>query len=336
VLVTGGAGFIGTHVLVALCGQGYRCITIDNYSNSSPAALDRVRRITGHRFESIEADLRDAPRIRKALRGRGIDAAIHLAGLKSVTESIDSPLMYYDNNVNGSTSLLEALQDSGVRRVVFSSSATVYGIAQKMPVDESAATIPQSPYGRTKLMVEQILSDQARADATWRIASLRYFNPVGAHESGLIGENPAGVPNNLMPLVCQVAAGVRDTLHIYGTDYPTPDGTGVRDFIHVMDLAEGHLSALRALDAADGGTALTINLGTGRGHSVLELVECFERVNGIQLRCQRVGRRQGDVAACYADAAVAQRLLSWRARRSLEDMCRDAWRWQQANPAGYG
>jgi UDP-glucose 4-epimerase len=335
VLVTGGAGYIGTHVLVALASRGHNCVCLDNFSNSTPAAIDRVRRIAAASFDVVEADLRDRDALRAAIAGRPIEYVIHLAGLKAVGESVDFPLRYYDNNVAGTVNLMEAL--SGLPRVnfVFSSSATVYGTAEKMPLAEDAATRPQNPYGRTKLMIEEMLVDHARANAPWRVANLRYFNPVGAHESGLIGEDPRGVPNNLMPYVCQVAAGRRDMLRVFGADYPTSDGTGVRDYIHVMDLAEGHIAALDALERASPGSVVTANLGTGTGYSVLELIDRFERVNGVRVAREIAPRRAGDVATCYADPAFAERAFGWKAQRGLETMCRDAWRWQSTNPDGY-
>ena len=335
ILVTGGAGYIGTHILTALAAQGFRCVCVDNHSNSSPRALDRVREITGAQVAAHAVDIRDREALGAVFAAHRVDAVIHLAGLKAVGESVEKPLLYYDNNVNGTLRLLEAMGAAGVRKLVFSSSATVYGAAERMPVDEEAQTRPQSPYGRTKLMNEEILADLAASDPAWRIASLRYFNPVGAHESGLIGEDPLGIPNNLMPFICQTAAGRREKLRVFGTDYPTADGSGVRDYIHVMDLAEGHVAALRFLDET-GRPVTTVNLGTGRGVSVFELVDTFERMNGVAVRREPAQRRVGDVATCYADARLAERILGWRARRGVEEMCRDAWRWQASNPEGYG
>jgi UDP-glucose 4-epimerase len=328
-LVTGGAGYIGSHVIVALAAQGRRCVCLDNYSNSSPAAVERLRSLVPEVIAE-EADIRDATALRRVLAAHtGIDSVIHMAGLKAVGESVEQPLRYYENNVGGTLTLLQALADfPAIRRFVFSSSATVYGAAERMPVDEATATAPQSPYGRNKLMIEEILRDMAAADPSWRVINLRYFNPVGAHETGRIGEEPAGVPNNLMPYVCQAAAGKREQLRVFGKDYPTKDGTGVRDYIHVMDLAEGHVAALAALDRSRGGETLTVNLGTGRGYSVLELLEAFERVNGVKVPRTIAARRPGDIATCYADASRARELLGWEARRGIEEMCRDAWRWQ--------
>ncbi len=336
VLVTGGAGYIGTHVLCALAAAGRKSVCIDNYVNSSPKSLARVERIAPGAVEAVELDIRDRAGLGRLLRDHpDLDSVIHLAGLKAVGESVEQPERYHENNVGGTRVLLEALQDSPIRKFVFSSSATVYGLVEKMPITEDAATDPQSPYGQNKLDIERMLVELAARDSSWRVANLRYFNPVGAHESGLIGEHPAGIPNNLMPYVCQTAVGKRPELRIFGGDYPTPDGTGVRDYIHVLDLAEGHVAALDALDRAADGAVLTVNLGTGRGVSVLELVEAFERVNGVKVPRQVVERRAGDIAVCYADASLARRLLGWEARRGLDAMVRDAWRWQLANPDGY-
>ena len=333
VLVTGGAGYIGSHVLLALASRGRRCLSIDNYSNSVPSVFDRMRAlIPDGLVEAREADIRDGKALRAILRGREIDSVIHLAGLKAVAESVAFPDRYYDNNVNGTRSLLAAIEETAARKIVFSSSATVYGLAEKMPIAETAPADPRNPYGRNKLDIERMLGHMARADPAWRLANLRYFNPVGAHESGAIGENPSGAPNNLMPFLCQVAAGKRDSLRIFGNDYPTPDGTGVRDYIHVMDLAEGHVAALDALEDPLGAAVLTVNLGTGRSHSVIELVEAFERVNDVRIPRVFVDRRPGDVAISYADCSLAAEVLGWKARRGLDEMCRDAWRWQTMNP----
>jgi UDP-glucose 4-epimerase len=335
VLVTGGAGYLGTHILGVLNEAGRTPISIDNYVNSSRRSIERVRQITGGGIDAREIDIRDTDRLKHLLASEEIDSVIHLAGLKAVGESVEFPERYQENNVGGTERLLEALQSSACRNFVFSSSATVYGLVEKMPVDESAPTAPQSPYGQNKLDIEHMLTDLARSDPSWRIVNLRYFNPVGAHESGLIGEDPRGTPNNLMPYVCQTAVGKRAELSIYGNDYPTKDGTGVRDYIHVLDLAEGHVAALDALDRASPGTVMTVNLGTGRGYSVLELVEAFERANGVKVPRRIVGRRPGDIAVCYADASLAKKLLGWEAKRGIEQMCRDAWRWQQMNPNGF-
>ncbi|MGZ5034958.1 MAG: UDP-glucose 4-epimerase GalE [Usitatibacter sp.] len=335
VLVTGGAGYIGTHILAELADAGHRCVCVDNYSNSSPLAIERVRALAPGAVDAYEADIRDAEALKKVLARHPIDSVIHMAGLKAVGESVKFPQRYRDNNVGGTRSLLDALAETRARDFVFSSSATVYGMAQRMPIAETAPTSPQNPYGENKLEIERMLADLARSDSSWRVANLRYFNPVGAHPSGTIGEDPAGIPNNLMPFVCQVAAGKREELQIFGSDYPTADGTGVRDYIHVMDLAAGHVAALPALARAPKGTVMTVNLGTGRGLSVLELVETFERVNGVRIPRRFVARRPGDIAVCYADASLAKKVLGWEARRDVEEMCRDAWRWQTMNPDGY-
>jgi UDP-glucose 4-epimerase len=334
VLITGGAGYIGAHVIIALAASGRRCVSIDNYSNSSKKAAARINELVPD-AAMLECDIRDTEGVRRVLAGHGIDSVIHMAGLKAVGESVEKPLLYYDNNVRGTTSLLEALQDSPVRKFVFSSSATVYGAAEKMPIDESVPTGPTSPYGHNKLMIEQILRDVSAADRSWKVANLRYFNPVGAHESGRVGEDPNGIPNNLMPFVSQVAAGRREKLRIFGRDYPTIDGTGVRDYIHVVDLAEGHVAALDALDRGPEESFFTVNLGTGHGYSVLEMVRAFEKANGVTIPHEFVARRAGDIAVCYANPAKAMKLFGWQASRGLEEMCRDAWRWQKNNPDGY-
>ncbi|MEO5677809.1 MAG: UDP-glucose 4-epimerase GalE, partial [Usitatibacter sp.] len=296
----------------------------------------RVNALAPGFVAAVEMDIADVEGLRKLLRTQDIDSVIHLAGLKAVGESVLEPDRYRANNVMGTQRMLEALAQSKVRKFVFSSSATVYAPADTMPLDESARVDPQSPYGENKLEIERMLVELARRDPSWRVANLRYFNPVGAHPSGTIGEDPSGPPNNLMPYVCQVAAGRQEKLSIFGNDYPTVDGTGVRDYIHVMDLAEGHVAALRALEEQADGSVLTVNLGTGRGCSVLELVETFERVNGVPVPRQFVPRRPGDIAVCYADPSLARRVLGWEATRGIEEMCRDAWRWQEGNPDGYG
>jgi UDP-glucose 4-epimerase len=336
VLVTGGAGYIGTHILCTLATVGRRAICIDNYMNSSPTSIRRVEQIAPGFVDAHEIDIRERAKLDRLLAvNPDIDRVIHLAGLKAVGESVEEPERYHENNVGGTRILLEALAHSNVRKFVFSSSATVYGMAERMPVDESTPTSPMSPYGENKLDIENVLHDLARRDPSWRVMNLRYFNPVGAHESGLIGEDPRGIPNNLMPYICQTAAGKRPELHIFGSDYPTKDGTGVRDYIHVMDLAEGHVAALDALDQTAPGTVMTVNLGTGKGCSVLELVETFERVNGVKVPRKIVERRPGDIAVCYADPTLAKKKLRWAATRGIEQMCRDAWRWQVRNPEGY-
>ena len=332
ILVTGGAGYIGSHTCVELLKAGHRVVVYDNFSNSNPMALDRIRQITGEELTSVCGDIRDQAALEEALRTHGCQSVIHFAGLKAVGESVEKPLEYYDNNVIGTHRLLRAMQACGVRTLVFSSSATVYGDPQRLPLTEDHPLSATNPYGRTKLIIEDMLRDLYQSAPEWQIAILRYFNPVGAHESGLIGEDPQGIPNNLMPFVAQVAVGRRERLNVWGNDYPTPDGTGVRDYIHVVDLAQGHLSALNRLDAPG---CLAVNLGTGRGYSVLEVVKAFEQASGQPIPLTMAPRRTGDVAACYADPALAERLLGWRAARTIETMCADHWRWQKLNPEGY-
>lgn len=329
ILVTGGAGYIGTHVLAALSDAGHRGIPLDNFANSGPEPLERLRKIAPNIAPTENIDIRDRPAIADLLRREKIDAVIHMAGLKAVGESVENPLAYYDNNVAGTITLLQELERAAVMTFVFSSSATVYSPDGTPPFTEQSLLGPVNPYGNTKRMIEQMLEDAAAANPRWKIASLRYFNPVGAHASGLIGEDPRGVPNNLMPYVCRVASGQLEKLRIFGDDYPTPDGTGVRDYIHVCDLAEGHLAALRALQNATPGEVITANLGTGRGVSVKELVETFERVNGVPVQREVVARRPGDVATSYANPAYAKARLQWEAKRGVDDMCRDAWRYTQ-------
>ncbi len=328
ILITGGAGYIGSHMGVALAQAGERYLVLDNFSNSRRSVLERMGRITGHAPECVTGDVRDAALLKALFAQHRISAVIHFAALKAVGESVREPLAYYDNNVAGTVTLLQAMQAADVRTLVFSSSATVYGEPAALPIREDFARSATNPYGWTKLMMEQVLTDlDASAPGQWRIARLRYFNPVGAHESGLIGEDPRGEPNNLMPYVAQVAAGQRERLNVYGDDYPTPDGTGLRDYIHVCDLAEGHMAALRYLRQHAG--LLTVNLGTGRPVSVLEMVRSFERASGRTVPYRVAPRRPGDVAACWADPSLAERQLGWRARRSVENMCADAWRWQR-------
>jgi UDP-glucose 4-epimerase len=336
ILVTGGAGYIGSHTCVELLNAGYTVTVFDNYCNSKPEALNRVERITGKTVTRIQGDVRDRAALEAALRSSGATAVIHFAGLKAVGESAEKPLHYYDNNVVGTLRLLEAMQACGVKALVFSSSATVYGTPQFLPYTEDHPFAPTNPYGRTKLMVEDILRDAFAADPSWQFSILRYFNPVGAHESGLIGEDPQGVPNNLMPFVAQVAVGKRDFLSVFGDDYPTPDGTGVRDYIHVVDLAEGHLRALQWMSTLSTGQCTAFNLGTGVGYSVLDLVRAFEAASGKPVPYQVQARRAGDLPSYYADSAAAQSLLGWQATRSLQTMCADTWRWQSNNPQGYG
>lgn len=334
VLVTGGAGYIGSHTVLELLEGGWPVVVLDNLCNASEESLRRVERITGRAVTFVRGDVRDEDCVRDLLARHDVSAAIHFAGLKAVGESVEQPLRYYDSNVTGSEVLLRCLDRAGVRRFVFSSSATVYGDPREVPIDESAEIAPTNPYGRSKWMVEQILGDLAVADPTWSIGILRYFNPVGAHPSGLIGEDPTGVPNNLLPFVAQVAVGRRPHLSVFGTDWPTPDGTGVRDYIHVVDLARGHLAALRHVLAGSG--RFTVNLGTGRGHSVLEMVAAFERASGRPVPYRLVERRPGDIARCWADTRRAEQLLGWRAELDIDRMCTDAWRWQSGNPDGYG
>ena len=332
-LVTGGAGYIGSHTCVELLQAGYGVVVADNLCNSRREVFGRIERIAGRAVTFHECDVRDAAALRGIFREYAIDAVLHFAGLKAVGESVDRPIEYYDNNVGGTLALCRAMAEAGVRKLVFSSSATVYGDPDAVPVREDHPLRPTNPYGHSKAMIETILQDLFRSDPAWKIALLRYFNPVGAHESGLIGEDPGGVPNNLLPFIAQVAVGRREALNVYGNDYPTPDGTGVRDYIHVVDLARGHLAALEKL--ATTSEVLSVNLGTGRGYSVLEMVEAFRRASGRDIPYRIVARRPGDVAACYADPALAARLLGWRAERGLERICRDAWRWQSMNPDGY-
>jgi UDP-glucose 4-epimerase len=333
VLVTGGAGYVGSHTCVELLRAGYDVTVVDNLSNSSAAVLPRIEQASGKRLGFREADIRDYHRLRQVFAERAVDAVMHFAALKAVGESVAQPIPYYRNNVNSTMTLCQIMDEFGVRRLIFSSSATVYGASSTLPVNEGAPLAPTNPYGQAKLMVEQILRDIAQSDADWRICSLRYFNPIGAHPSGLIGEDPMGEPNNLMPTICEVAVGKRSHLRIFGGDYPTVDGTGIRDYIHVVDLAEGHLAALEKLEDLRGMTP--VNLGTGRGHSVLELVKTFERESGRPVPYQIAERRPGDVAALYADATLARHLLGWTAKRGLAEMCRDAWRWQSENPDGF-
>ena len=333
ILVTGGAGYIGCHTCVELIARGHDVVILDSFCNSSRGVLDRLQTLTGQRIAVHEVDLRDADALAAVFAGERFDAVIHFAALKAVGESCAKPLMYFDNNIGGTIALLQAMQAADVRQLVFSSSATVYGDPDSVPVREDAPLRATNPYGRTKLVMEQMLGDLCAADASFRVASLRYFNPVGAHPSGLIGEDPSGIPNNLMPFVCQVAVGRRARLQVFGNDYPTPDGTGVRDYIHVVDLARAHVDALEYLQRED--SSITVNLGTGRGNSVLELVAAFARASGREIPYDVVERRPGDVAAVYADPAMAERTLGWRAELDLDAMCRDAWNWQSNNPNGY-
>ncbi len=327
ILITGGTGYIGSHTAVELIATGHRVFIIDNLCNSKASVLDRIERIAGQRPGFEQLDIRNRTALQALFATHRFDAVIHFAGLKSVGESVAKPLEYFDNNVSGSVVLFECMMEAGVRSIVFSSSATVYGAPASVPIRENFPLSATNPYGRTKLMVEDILRDLARADSTWHIALLRYFNPVGAHVSGLIGEDPNGIPNNLIPYVAQVAAGKLKELSVYGNDYPTADGTGVRDYIHVIDLAHGHLAALEALRERPG--ALAINLGTGQGYSVLDMVKAFSAVSGRPVPYRFVARRPGDIAECYADPALAREVLGWHAQLGIEAMCADTWRWQQ-------
>ncbi len=333
ILVTGGAGYIGSHMCVELVQLGYQVVVLDNLSNSSRKSLDAVERITQKPLTFVEGDLRDAATLARLFSERDIEAVLHFGGLKAVGESVVSPATYYDNNVIGTLRLIEAMSDSSCRKLVFSSSATVYGIPEKMPIDERCPTGAINPYGRTKLHVEEMLEDLAASDEAWRISLLRYFNPVGAHASGEIGEDPEGTPNNLMPFVSQVAVGLRPHVNVFADDYPTPDGTGIRDYIHVIDLVRGHLKALEYLE--DHAGVHTHNLGTGRGYSVLEIIEAFSAASGKEIPFNIVGRRPGDAAVSYADASKAARELGWQAEYDLARMCEDVWRWQSKHPKGY-
>jgi UDP-glucose 4-epimerase len=335
VLLTGGTGYIGSHTCCELIDAGFHTVLFDNLCNSSPVVVDRIEKITGERPTFMEGDIRDRSALDRVFDAHRIDVVIHFAGLKAVSESVARPLAYYLNNVGGSATLFDAMLAHGVSRIVFSSSATVYDANAEMPLNETSPTGPVNPYGHTKLMVEQILHDIARADRRWRMLCLRYFNPVGAHQSGQIGEDPRDTPNNLMPYVAQVAVGRLQKLHIFGNDYPTRDGTGVRDFIHVTDLSIGHVAAIKALFRPEQPSESFINLGTGRGHTVLEIIRAFEHAAGRPVPYDIVGRRPGDAAESYADATLARRALGWSAARDVATMCADAWRWQSMNPNGY-
>jgi len=331
ILITGGTGYIGSHACVALAQAGREVLLLDNLSNSLAEVADRLAHICAARPLLITGDIRDGALLDEVFARHPITAVMHFAGLKAVGESNQKPVEYYDNNVGGTLQLLAAMRRAGIKTLVFSSSATVYGDAASMPVREDFPRSATNPYGRSKLMIEDILADVHAAEPDWRIARLRYFNPVGAHDSGLIGEAPQGTPNNLMPYVAQVAAGQRPALNVWGGDWPTPDGTGVRDYIHVMDLAEGHVAALDYLERTGG--MVTVNLGTGRGHSVLEMVRAFERASGRPVPYNVAPRRQGDIAQCWADTHLAKQLLGWQATRDIDTMCTDAWRWQQSLPS---
>lgn len=333
ILVTGGSGYIGSHTVVQLLEAGAQVIVLDNLCNSKREVINRIEKITNRRPEFVVGDIRDRALLRAVFNNHRVDSVIHFAGLKAVGESVQKPLEYYDNNVSGSLILFEEMARAGVKSLVFSSSATVYGDPASVPITEDFPLKTTNPYGQSKLMVEDILRDLYKSDDSWKIALLRYFNPVGAHESGLIGEDPSGIPNNLMPFVAQVAVGKRAKLAVFGNDYPTPDGTGVRDYIHVDDLASGHLAAINALNKQGG--LVTVNLGTGRGYSVLEMIEAFEKASGKSVAFEVINRRPGDIAACYADPVKAKELLGWVAQHDIDRMCVDAWRWQSMNPLGF-
>ncbi len=334
ILITGGCGYIGSHTCIEMLKAGYDIVVIDNYYNSKPEALRRVKELSGKDFPFYECDIRDTEGLRRVFSRHKIEAVIHFAGLKAVGESVRMPLTYYDNNVNGTVVLCQVMAEMGCKRMIFSSSATVYGTGNPSPLNETMPTgACTNPYGRTKHMIEGILSDLCVSDTDWSIVLLRYFNPIGSHESGRIGEDPNGIPNNLMPYISQVAIGKLEKLSIFGNDYDTPDGTGVRDYIHVVDLARGHVKAVDYALKHSGVEA--INLGTGVGYSVLDLVNAFEKANGVPVPYVIAPRREGDVATCYSNPEKAARLLGWKAEKNVEDMCRDTWRWQQQNPNGF-
>jgi UDP-glucose 4-epimerase len=333
ILVTGGAGFIGSHTCVELLNEGYSVVVIDNLVNSNAESLKRVEQITGKKLAFYEADARDETALARIFDDHAITGAIHFAALKSVGESVAKPIEYYRNNMDSLLVLLDTMRARNVKKIVFSSSATVYGVPKSVPIDESFPLSATNPYGQSKLIAEQVLRDLEISDPAWRIATLRYFNPVGAHESGLIGEDPAGVPNNLMPYVAQVAVGKLERLRIFGSDYATHDGTGVRDYIHVVDLARGHIAAIDALESLD--SSFVVNLGTGQGYSVLDVVKAFEAASGKPVPYELVARRPGDIAECFANPAAAAKLLGWQAEHGIERMCADHWRWQSQNPRGF-
>ena len=335
ILVTGGAGYIGSHTCVELLNAGYGVVVVDNLCNSNPKSLERVEALTGKKVKFYEGDVRDEALMRKIFQENELSAVIHFAGLKAVGESVAQPWRYYDNNLNSTLVLTKVMGEAGVKRIIFSSSATVYSGDNEMPLRETSRTGNcTNPYGWTKYMTEQILSGMCNADREWSVVLLRYFNPIGAHESGRIGEDPRGIPNNLMPYITQVAIGRRDHLSIFGNDYDTPDGTGVRDYIHVVDLAKGHVAAVKYVTENEG--CEVFNLGTGTGYSVLDMVHAFEEANGVKVPYEIVARRPGDLATCYADPAKSAEVLGWKAEKNLVDMCRDSWRWQSQNPMGYG
>jgi len=333
ILLTGATGYIGSHTWLELLQAGYRVVGIDNFVNSSPLALGRIEKLSGQKLEFVEGDVCNKAFLESIFQNYPIKGVIHFAALKAVGESVAEPLRYYQNNLAGLFTLLEVMKAHHCNNFVFSSSATVYGDPSQVPIDENAALRPTNPYGQTKLMSEQVLRDLEVSDPAWRVAYLRYFNPVGAHESGMIGEDPLGMPNNLSPIVARVAAGRIPELKVYGNDWPTPDGTGVRDYIHVVDLAQAHVKAVRYLLA--GQNSLTVNLGTGQGYSVMDVIKAYSKVAGCPIPFKVVERRSGDIASCYSDPALAEKLLDWKAHRTLEQMCADSWRWQSQNPLGY-
>lgn len=333
ILVTGGAGYIGSHTVIELLGKGYEVVIVDNFYNSHPEVLERIKELSGKDFKFYEIDLLDKNALKKVFEENKIDSVIHFAGYKAVGESVEKPLMYYHNNLTSTFILCEVMKKYGVKNIVFSSSATVYGLSNVSPLKEDLPLSTTNPYGTTKLFIEQILRDLYISDNDWSIALLRYFNPIGAHISGRIGENPNGIPNNLMPFITQVAVGKREKLSVFGNDYDTVDGTGVRDYIHVVDLAKGHIKALERHMDFKGVEAY--NLGTGKGVSVLELVNTFEKVNGVKIPYTIIDRRPGDIATCFADASKAKKELGWEAEKTIEDMCKDSWNWQKNNPQGY-
>jgi UDP-glucose 4-epimerase len=334
ILVTGGLGYIGSHTCIALAEAGHALVILDNLANSKRVVFERLCELAPKASLSFhEADVRDPAGLNRAFSSASIGAVVHFAGLKAVGESVEKPLAYYDNNVGGTVKLLEAMARHSVRHMVFSSSATVYGEPETLPIPEAHRLAPTNPYGKTKLVIEHLLADQAASDPAFHYAALRYFNPTGAHASGRIGEDPNGIPNNLFPYIAQVAVGRRASLRVWGSDYPTPDGTGVRDYIHVMDLAAGHVAALAYLQREQ--RSLAVNLGTGRGYSVLEAAKAFERASGRPIPLELAARRPGDVASCFADPSLARAKLGWKARFDIDAMCRDVWRWQSSNPQGY-
>lgn len=333
ILITGGAGYIGSHTMVEFLNAGRELVVVDNFMNSKPAALERVKQITGKDFKFFELDLLDKEALDKVVRENNIESCIHFAGLKAVGESCEKPLLYYHNNITGTLNLCEVLSKYNAKKIVFSSSATVYGKPASVPITEDFPLSTTNPYGETKLMIERILSDLYKSDPEWSVSILRYFNPIGAHQSGMIGEDPQGIPNNLLPYISQVAAGRRECLSIFGNDYNTPDGTGVRDYIHVVDLARAHLKAIERAETVTG--VEQFNVGTGVGYSVLDIVHAYEKATGVTIKHQFVARRPGDIDECYANPKKAKEVLGWSAEYNIEDMCRDAYRWQKNNPFGY-